>query len=118
MGPLGFPELIFILALALLIFGPRKLPEIGRTIGKAMGEFRRATTDLKRSFDTELAVEEPPRKSFQPTPKPSAANPPDPEGTPTAEPRQAKAPATVPDASSKEISGSEPSDSSKPDADA
>ncbi|MDX1385093.1 MAG: twin-arginine translocase TatA/TatE family subunit, partial [Thermoanaerobaculia bacterium] len=45
MGPLGVPELIFILVLALLIFGPKRLPEIGRTIGKAMGEFRRATTD-------------------------------------------------------------------------
>ena len=54
MGPLGIPELLFILVLALLIFGPRKLPEIGRTLGKAMGEFRRATTDLKRTFNTEL----------------------------------------------------------------
>lgn len=72
MGPLGFPELLFILALALLIFGPRKLPEIGRTIGKAMGEFRRATSDLKRSFDTELALEEetkrPPRPAAAPAP--------------------------------------------------
>jgi TatA/E family protein of Tat protein translocase len=60
-GPLGFAEVTFILVLALLIFGPRKLPEIGRTIGKAMGEFRRATTDLKRSIEDEVDLEE--RKS-------------------------------------------------------
>ncbi len=57
-GSLGIPELLFILVLALLVFGPRKLPEIGRTMGKALGEFRRATTDLKRTLDTELSAEE------------------------------------------------------------
>jgi TatA/E family protein of Tat protein translocase len=57
-GPLGVPEVIFILVLALLIFGPRRLPEIGRTLGKAMGEFRRATTELKRSINTEIALED------------------------------------------------------------
>lgn len=62
MGPLGVPELIFILVLALLIFGPKRLPEIGRTIGRAMGEFRRATSDLKRSLDQELTVEDEPRR--------------------------------------------------------
>jgi sec-independent protein translocase protein TatA len=59
-GPLGFPELLFIFILALLIFGPRKLPEIGRTIGRAMGELRRATSDLKSSLDVDLALEEEP----------------------------------------------------------
>lgn len=58
-GPLGFPELIFILVLALLIFGPKRLPEIGRTIGKGMAEFRKASTDLKRTINTELALDEP-----------------------------------------------------------
>ena len=57
-GPLGAMEILFILVLALLIFGPRRLPEVGRTIGKALGEFRRATTDLKRTVNTELALEE------------------------------------------------------------
>ena len=61
-GSLGVPELLFILVLALLIFGPRKLPEIGRTMGKALGEFRRATSDLKRTLDTELSAEEVSRK--------------------------------------------------------
>ena len=53
-GPLGFPELLFILVLALLIFGPKRLPEVGRTIGKGMAQFRRATTDLKRTIETEM----------------------------------------------------------------
>lgn len=57
-GSLGFPELVFILVLALLIFGPRKLPEVGRTLGRALGEFRRATSDLKRSLDVELSTAE------------------------------------------------------------
>jgi TatA/E family protein of Tat protein translocase len=57
-GPLGVPELLFILVLALLIFGPKKLPEIGRTVGKAMGEFRRASNELRRTINTEIALEE------------------------------------------------------------
>lgn len=57
-GPLGVPELLFILVLALLIFGPKRLPEIGRTVGKAMGEFRRASNELRRTLNTEIALEE------------------------------------------------------------
>jgi TatA/E family protein of Tat protein translocase len=54
MGPLGWQETVFIFVLALLIFGPKKLPELGKTIGKAMSEFRRATSDLKSQFDREM----------------------------------------------------------------
>lgn len=54
MGPLGVPETIFIFVFALLIFGPKKLPELGRTIGKAMTEFRRASSELKATFDREM----------------------------------------------------------------
>jgi TatA/E family protein of Tat protein translocase len=57
---LGVPELIFILLLALLIFGPKKLPEIGRTLGKGMSEFRKASTELTRSLNAELALDEDP----------------------------------------------------------
>lgn len=57
-GPLGLPELIFIMVLALLIFGPRKLPEIGRTLGRGLSEFRKASSDLKRSIDAEMLREE------------------------------------------------------------
>ncbi len=54
MGPLGWQETIFIFMLALLIFGPKKLPELGKTIGKAMTEFRRASNELKSTFDREM----------------------------------------------------------------
>lgn len=55
MGPLGWQETIFIFILALLIFGPKKLPELGKTIGKAMTEFRRASSELKSTWDREMA---------------------------------------------------------------
>lgn len=64
-GPLGFQEVLFIAVLALLIFGPKRLPEIGRTIGKGMAQFRKASNDLKRSIETEIALEDrpaPPRR--------------------------------------------------------
>ena len=60
MGSLGIPEIAFIFVLALLIFGPKKLPEIGRTLGRGMAEFRKATNELKRSINTEMALEENP----------------------------------------------------------
>ncbi|HYG62931.1 MAG TPA: twin-arginine translocase TatA/TatE family subunit [Thermoanaerobaculia bacterium] len=66
-GPLGVPELIFILVLALLIFGPKRLPEIGRTLGKGMSEFRKASNDLKRTINTELALEETPAPPSSPS---------------------------------------------------
>jgi sec-independent protein translocase protein TatA len=72
-GPLGFPELLFIFFLALLIFGPRKLPEIGRTIGRAMGELRRATSDLRSSLDVDLALEEESTKQSPRESSPKAA---------------------------------------------
>ena len=55
MGPLGWQETIFIFVLALLIFGPKKLPELGKTIGKAMTEFRRASSELRGTWDREMA---------------------------------------------------------------
>jgi len=57
-GSLGFPELMMIFLVALIVFGPRKLPDIGRTIGKALGEFRRATNDLKSTLEEEVTREE------------------------------------------------------------
>ncbi len=78
-GSLGVPELIFIFALALLIFGPRKLPEIGRTIGRGLSEFRKASTDLKRSINAEMIEEEmrqtDPRQILREDPAPSARRP-------------------------------------------
>ena len=54
MGPLGIPEMIFIFIFALVIFGPKKLPELGRTFGKGMAEFRRASNELKSTFQREM----------------------------------------------------------------
>ncbi|HWS53769.1 MAG TPA: twin-arginine translocase TatA/TatE family subunit [Pyrinomonadaceae bacterium] len=54
---LGTPELMIIALVALIIFGPRKLPEIGRTIGKGMAEFKRASEDFKRTWEYEVEVE-------------------------------------------------------------
>lgn len=54
MGTIGFQEMFIIFVLALVLFGPKKLPELGRTIGKAISEFRRASSDLKASFEREM----------------------------------------------------------------
>lgn len=57
-GSLGLPELLLIFVVALIVFGPKKLPEIGRTLGKALGEFKKATDDLKNTIEREVRVEE------------------------------------------------------------
>jgi sec-independent protein translocase protein TatA len=54
MGPIGYPEMMFIFILALLLFGPKKLPELGKTLGKALTEFNRAKNELKSTFDREM----------------------------------------------------------------
>ena len=52
---LGFPEMVFIFIGALILFGPKKLPEIGRQIGKALNEFKRASNEFKAQIETEIA---------------------------------------------------------------
>mgnify|MGYP001038796217 CR=1 FL=1 len=54
MGSIGVPEMIFIFVLALLIFGPKKLPELGRSLGKGIAEFRRASAELRSSLEREM----------------------------------------------------------------
>ena len=51
LGPLSFTELLFILVLALLVFGPRKLPEVGRTLGRGLSEFRKASAEFHRTLN-------------------------------------------------------------------
>jgi TatA/E family protein of Tat protein translocase len=70
LGSLGFPELLMIFFVALIIFGPKRLPDIGRSVGKALGEFRRATNDLKSTLEEEVRLEE--RKTVAPPPEVSA----------------------------------------------
>ncbi|MEA2238578.1 MAG: sec-independent protein translocase protein TatA [Thermoanaerobaculia bacterium] len=57
-GSLGIMELVLIFIVALIVFGPKRLPEIGRTLGKAMGEFKKATDDFKNTIEREVQVEE------------------------------------------------------------
>jgi TatA/E family protein of Tat protein translocase len=57
-GSIGMPELVIILVIALVIFGPRKLPELGRSLGKSLGEFKRASNELRNTLEEEVRVEE------------------------------------------------------------
>jgi sec-independent protein translocase protein TatA len=57
-GNIGLPELLIILAIALLVFGPQKLPEVSRSIGKAVREFRRATDEIKGKIEQEIQASE------------------------------------------------------------
>ncbi len=57
-GSMGMSELVIILVIALIIFGPRKLPELGRSLGKSIGEFKRASNELRSTIEDEIRVEE------------------------------------------------------------
>src|SRR5216684_1365374 len=71
LGSIGMPELIVIFLIALVIFGPRKLPELGRSLGKSIAEFKRASNELRSTLEEEIRLEE--RK-----PAPSTVAPPAP----------------------------------------
>ena len=83
-GTIGGPELFLIMVIALIVFGPRKLPEIGKSLGRMMVEFRRASNDFKRTIEEEVEADsrraalEPPRPAL---PIPAAAEPAPPQGT-------------------------------------
>ena len=79
-GSIGMPELIIIFVIALIIFGPRKLPELGKSLGRSLNEFKRASNELKSTLEDEIRVEEqrtatpaPPKPAPAPTPAESVA---------------------------------------------
>ena len=75
-GSIGVPELIIILTIALIIFGPRKLPELGRSLGRSLNEFKRASNELRHTLDEEIRIEDQRSTERQRPPEPvSAARP-------------------------------------------
>jgi TatA/E family protein of Tat protein translocase len=58
LGSIGMPELMVIFVIALVIFGPRRLPELGRSLGKAIAEFKRATNEMQRTLEEEIRADE------------------------------------------------------------
>ena len=83
LGSIGMPELIIIFVIALIIFGPRKLPELGRSLGKSLAEFKRASNELRSTLEEEIRLEDqkarvdPPRAA-EATPTPVQTHPDEP----------------------------------------
>jgi sec-independent protein translocase protein TatA len=76
MGPIGTWELVIIFVVALVVFGPRKLPELGRSLGKSLSEFKRASNELRSTLDEEIRLEE--RRAAAATATASVSTPPEP----------------------------------------
>ena len=77
-GSIGVPELIIIFTISLIIFGPRKLPELGRSLGRSLAEFKRASNELRSTLDDEIRADEQRelearRQATTPTPAPTPA---------------------------------------------
>ncbi len=103
MGNIGVPEMIFIFVLALLVFGPRKLPELGRTLGKALAEFRKHSSEMRMAFEEEIRelerhaqeVESKTREVLESV-TPSVAPPEGAVGAGSIDPQQGASPASAP----------------------
>ena len=90
-GSIGMPEMVVVFVIALIIFGPRKLPELGKSLGKSIAEFKRASNELKNTLEDEIRTEElqdarksaqiPPTVATAPSTTPAPAAPED-ETTP------------------------------------
>jgi TatA/E family protein of Tat protein translocase len=75
-GSIGMPELIVIFVIALIIFGPRKLPELGKSLGKSIAEFKRASNELRNTLEEEIRIDEQQQRQkaapAEPAPLPAA----------------------------------------------
>ncbi len=79
-GSIGVPELIIILTIALIVFGPRKLPELGRSLGRSLNEFKRASNELRHTLDEEIRIED--QKSTERQKAPESSTPPPADAVP------------------------------------
>jgi sec-independent protein translocase protein TatA len=90
---IGMPELVVILAVALIVLGPNRLPEVARMLGKALAEFRKATSGFTQELDSARAMlEEEARRAAEPPPHAAATGGVDPKSTPGTAPRTNPAP--------------------------
>jgi sec-independent protein translocase protein TatA len=71
-GSIGMPELIIIFVIALIIFGPRKLPELGKSLGKSLAEFKKASNELRNTLEEEIRIEEQKTEAAKQAPPPAS----------------------------------------------
>jgi TatA/E family protein of Tat protein translocase len=83
-GSIGMPELVVIFVIALIIFGPRKLPELGKSLGRSINEFKRASNELKSTLEEEVRLDEQRTRSASTATAAPAAEPAAPENEPVA----------------------------------
>ncbi len=80
-GSIGMMEMVVIFLVALLVFGPRKLPELGKSLGRSLAEFKRASNELRNTLEDEVRIEEQREQSTR-----ASAPPPPAPAEPVAEP--------------------------------
>ena len=74
-GSIGMPELIIIFVIALIVFGPRKLPELGRSLGRSLAEFKKASNELRSTLEEEIRIEEQKEAQKEPAAKQTVSSP-------------------------------------------
>ena len=72
---LGVPELVVIFVIALIFFGPKKLPELGKSLGKGIAEFKKASNELRNTLEEEVRLDEQKQRTPAPAPPQIAASP-------------------------------------------